>query len=272
MTCLLLALLAILLAASAPAASLYEQSIAAVLERRFPGDGISYLVLDARTGELVASRWADPNHPVPMGSLVKPFTALAYGGAHHFRFPEFTCAGKSSGCWLPQGHGRVSLPQAVAYSCNAYFRFLATGLKAEDVSSWAQRFGIRGPESDAPGALIGLEGGWRVAPLSMTLAYSELVARATEPGVEELLRGMALAARVGTGRALGSALPNATVLVKTGTAPCTHEHRAPGDGYVLAFYPLGTGRYALLVRVHGVPGMQAAAVAGRMLHALREGQ
>ncbi len=39
-----------------------------------------YLVVDVHTREVLASRWPDAQVPIPLGSLVKPFTALAYHG------------------------------------------------------------------------------------------------------------------------------------------------------------------------------------------------
>ncbi len=244
--------------------SLYEQSLAPLLERRFPAAEISYLLLEAESGRVLASRWAEPGRPVPMGSLVKPFTAVAYGGAHAFRYPEFVCRGEASGCWLPKGHGRVGISEALAYSCNGYFRALAAGVSPEDVRHSAQRFGISGPPNSAPvTALIGLESGWKTAPLDMGRAYLELAARAAEPGALEVVRGMALSARAGTGRAIGQA-----ALVKTGTAPCAHFPKARGDGYVVALYPAESPRFALLMSVHGVPGMRAAGVAGEILRAM----
>jgi len=53
--------------------------------------------------------------------------------------------------------------------------------------------------------------------------------------------------------------------VKTGTAPCTHGDHAPGDGFTVAILPAHQPRILLMVRVHGVPGAQAAKVAGSML-------
>ncbi len=46
--------------------------------------------------------------PIPIGSLVKPFTALAYAETHNFRFPEHVCTGGNS-CWLPKGHGTLGI-------------------------------------------------------------------------------------------------------------------------------------------------------------------
>src|SRR5215469_4387523 len=67
-------------------ASLFAQSAAQILGREFPGcrpgiaadescaQSLSFLVLDARTGVILASQWPHPEEPIPLGSLTKPFT------------------------------------------------------------------------------------------------------------------------------------------------------------------------------------------------------
>jgi len=217
----------------------------------------SYLLLDARTGAVLQETWPGAARPVPLGSLVKPFTALAYAETHGFRYPEFECRGDL--CWLPRGHGRLGIREAIAHSCNAYFLRLAAETKS--AGDLAARFGIPGPGPDSPPAeLVGLGDGWRAAPLDIARAFCELAARRGAPGVDELLDGMALSAAIGTGNAI-----HARALVKTGTAPCVHPRRMPGDGYVIALYPAEAPRIALLVQVHGVPGAQAARIAAELL-------
>jgi cell division protein FtsI/penicillin-binding protein 2 len=246
------------------AGSLYEQSLIRLLRERFSDPGISYLFLDARSGGLLDSRWQDAERPVPVGSLVKPFTALAYGEAHQFHYPDYVCRGKASHCWLERGHGRIGIVEAVGHSCNAYFRGLAAEVRRDDLASLAQRYGVDPPPaSSTVETLIGLGSGWTMAPLALARGYCRLIA---EPRAADLVRGMALSAQSGTGRAAGLGL------VKTGTAPCAHPHKAPGDGYVMAFFPAEAPRYALLVRVHGVPGAEAARVAGKMLRVIRDGR
>jgi len=78
-------------------------------------------------------------------------------------------------------------------------------------------------------------------------------------------QGLALSAQKGTGKAAGASLPHNAVLAKTGTAPCTHAKKAPGDGFALVMSPADHPREVLLVRLHGRPGYIAAGVAGRMI-------
>ena len=47
-------------------------------------------------------------------------------------------------------------------------------------------------------------------------------------------------------------------LAKTGTAPCEHLKRMPGDGLAVWLWPEDQPRRAILVREHGVPGSIAA--------------
>ena len=255
----------------ANADSVFTQSAAEILKRDFTDRNVSYLLLDARSGRLLASRWETPYQPIPMGSLVKPFTALAYGEQHGFRYPSHICRGTATGCWRPRGHGTVTLATAVAQSCNSYFRMLASSLRAGDVQGTAESFGIDAPDRSATSAnLIGLGRKWRVSPISLARAYLEIVARRDQPGVRQIVEGMALSARDGTGAAVGRALPHTGALVKTGTAPCTHARRAPGDGFVVAVWPASNPRILLLVRAHGKPGAEAAVTAGEMLRRISQ--
>ena len=257
----------------APSASLYDQSIAEVLRKEFTSPSLSYLLMDAPTGTIVAARWDEMNRPVPVGSLVKPFTALAYAQSHGYRYPELICRGAADGCWLPRGHGRISIPEAIAYSCNAYFRKLAAQVSHEDIKQIATHYGIRGPvQSLTSPDLVGLGHRLEIPPEQIAHAYLELAGHAASPGIAELLQGMALSARAGTASAIQKSIPGVAALAKTGTAPCLHMPRAPGDGYTIVLYPADSPRWALLVREHGVPGAHAAGVAGAMLRTIVTGR
>ena len=257
--------------ANPPRSSLFAQSAGQILNRDFPSSDISFLLLDARTGRVLASRWDNPQAPIPLGSLVKPFTALAYGEHHAFRYPAHICRGTATGCWLPHGHGEVDLSSAIAYSCNSYFRALTANMTAADVSPTAMRFGLEPPPPETAGpGLAGLGNRWLISPLSMARAYLEFVCRRDQPGVRQILAGMARSAAQGTGAEVDRALPFPDALVKTGTAMCTHAKRAPGDGFTIVMSPSDDPQILLMVRVHGVPGAQAAKTAGQMLSRIEQ--
>lgn len=262
--------------ADVPGTSLFAQSASQALQRDFPSDDISFFLLDVQTGEVLASRWDHPETPIPLGSLVKPFTALAYGELHEFKYPVHICRGTSSGCWRPRGHGAVDLTSAIAYSCNSYFRVLTANMTAAQIAPTAASFGLQPPAPGISGpALAGLgdhgldnhrfENQWLVSPLNMARAYLELLRRRDQPGVLLILSGMEKSARQGTGAEVDRALERFGALAKTGTAPCTHAKHAPGDGFTVALAPAERPQVLLLVRVHGVPGAQAAKTAGQML-------
>jgi len=246
------------LAASDPhaASDLHAQTAAAVLAHRFSSADISYIALDDH-GQVVAQRWPNADRVIPIGSLVKPFVAVTYGRTHD-RFPQFRCTGKTT-CWLPRGHGTLGVTEAIALSCNSYFRQLAASASPSLANSMHERFAVT---LDSDGT-----SGW-AAPAALARAYLELASVKQERAVAPVMDGMAMSAQKGTGKALGARLQHVSALAKTGTAPCMHAHKAPGDGFALVMAPTDHPRLVLLVRVHGKPGAAAADTAGRMLAAI----
>jgi hypothetical protein len=251
--------------------SLFAQSAGQLLQREFTAKEVSYLLLDIQTGAVLASRWENADQPIPLGSLVKPFIALAYGEEHQFRYPAHLCRGDAGGCWLPHGHGEIGITAAIADSCNSYFRMLTTGMTSADVIPLATRLGLDLPAPDLSGQdLIGVGNRWLISPLHIAHAYLELNRRREQSGAREVIAGMAQSARQGTGAEVDRALKHSSALVKTGTAACTHRVHAPGDGFVVALVPAEQPELLLMVRVHGVPGAKAALTAGRMLSRMEE--
>jgi cell division protein FtsI/penicillin-binding protein 2 len=251
--------------------SLFSQSAAEILQLEYGKGEISYLLVDADSGALLAAHWENPDKPIPMGSLVKPFTALAYAEEHDFRFPTYACKGKANGCSQDQPHGELNLTKAISVSCNAYFLHLAEGVRAERLVAIAHSFDLETPNKNATaGNLIGLGDQWKIAPLRMARAYLELVRRKDAPGVAAILEGMQMSGLHGTGAAVDRQLRHSKALVKTGTAPCTHPHWAPADGFVVALVPAEKPELLLLIRMHSVTGAKAAETTGRMLRDMEQ--
>ncbi|MFI5104553.1 MAG: hypothetical protein ACHP79_06485 [Terriglobales bacterium] len=243
--------------ACAEAQDLHTQAAAALLARDFNSPDLSYLLLDGN-GQVIAQRWERPERDLPAGSLVKPFLAAAYGQTHR-AFPKFRCTGKKT-CWLASGHGTLQVRDALAFSCNSYFHQLVAGAGhdfARALRSYALH-GTQGPPANKE------DPGW-AAPLALAQAYLDLTRHARDRAVLPVLQGLALSAQKGTAKAAGAELPHTSVLAKTGTAPCTHPKKAPGDGFALVMAPADHPRAVLLVRLHGRPGFIAAGVAGRMI-------
>jgi cell division protein FtsI/penicillin-binding protein 2 len=226
----------------------------------------AYVLIDAATERVLDARWDDLERPVPVGSLIKPFTALAYADTHRFTYPTFACRGSADGCWLPAGHGRVGMADAVALSCNAYFRQLAQRTAPDALVARLQSFGMRADLAAAtPAAMVGYGDALKIAPPAVMRGYLELVSRAGQPGVAPLVQGMRASARTGTGRGVGVAIGGADALVKTGTAPCSHSPRATADGYTIVIYPADRPRVVLLMQAHGRTGAETAVFAGERL-------
>jgi cell division protein FtsI/penicillin-binding protein 2 len=251
--------------------TLFSQSAVTALERKFGKSDASYLLVDANSGAILASHWDGPDKAIPMGSLVKPFTALAYAEGHDFRYPKYVCHGSASGCWHGKPHGELDLTSAISVSCNAYFARLAESVSNERAGSIASSFGLELPGENATTEdLVGLGQQWQMSPARMALAYLELFRRKDAPGVAPILEGMRQSGRQGTGATVGRQLKHSEALVKTGTAPCTHARRAPADGFVLTLVPAERPEILLLVRMHSVTGAKAAETAGSMLHDMQE--
>jgi cell division protein FtsI/penicillin-binding protein 2 len=235
------------------AEDLHTQSAAAVLARDFPSSGLSYLLLDGE-GRVIAKRWDGAEREIPVGSLLKPFLAIAYGRTRG-AYPRLRCTGKKT-CWLWRGHGALEVREAIAYSCNSYFH---------------QLIERAGPEFRPAMEGFGLhEGGgadfsFTASPLALARAYLELTRSGRDRVMAPVLEGLALSARKGTASAVAADLRGMPALAKTGTAPCTHAKKAPGDGFAVVMFPAEHPRAVLLVRLHGRPGFLAASMAGKMI-------
>jgi cell division protein FtsI/penicillin-binding protein 2 len=273
--------------------NLYGQATSVMLDRSFPSPSVEYLLMDIQTGQTVAMRWKQPETAIPVGSLLKPFVALAYSGAdtsQHFsgnqagansrQFPVVHCHGKSDGCWHTGGHGSLPLEQALAKSCNAYFLALARDLietNGNRLERMTAAYGLPAvPASATAPMLIGVTSEWRVPPAALVRAYATLVEQSNDSVVARLLTGMRMAASPG-GTAAKIGVQRGGALAKTGTAPCVPIHGSSasqclvnGDGLVLVLAPAENPRLALLVRQRGTTGAQTAEVAGAMLRVVEE--
>jgi penicillin-binding protein 2 len=164
----------------------------------------SAVVLDVRTGEVLAlasvptfdpgalvdgvsqETWrawlGDPKAPLvnkaiagqyPPGSTFKMIVALAaleagVVGPEH----EVTCAGfvhlgaHRFHCWRSWGHGKLTLVDAIAQSCDVYFYDLARKVGVDAIAAMARRFGLgERLEIDLPGERPGLvpDRAWKLA-------------------------------------------------------------------------------------------------------------
>jgi beta-lactamase class D len=252
------------------------------------------LVADARSGRLLggvrtAEAFRRDYYPASLFKLAIAVSALASG---HFD-PSFsytchgtdTIAGTVEWCWLHSGHGRLSFDEALAQSCNLYFRTLAERLTSQEMIGTARALGLRGNSgfpgdptaSDGPidlGRPVLLGEAFRVSPAQMLrtalvlashgrLAHSpfRLFGRRFKP----LYDGLTLCTRTGTGRAAWSR--RFVVAGKTGTAPIDGIPNRT-VGWFIGYAPAARPKYAVSVLLRGGKGSDAALVARRVLEEL----
>lgn len=236
---------------------LHQQAAAEVLLRQFESLDISYILLD-ESGRVLAQRWENADRPIPIGSLIKPFLAVAYSASHQ-SFPAFTCRGKKT-CWLPQGHGTLALREAIAFSCNSYFHQLNESTEPQLVAQTLTDYGLAAQTDGHSGS---------ASPIALARAYLQLANHRDQPELAPIFAGMEMSARTGTAKAAGEALPPyIRMLAKTGTAPCSHGRKFLNDGFTVLLFPADHPRMLLLVRDHGHPGATTAGLAGKMVAAM----
>lgn len=83
----------------------------------------------------------NPKLQPAMGSLLKPFAAwylLEHGidGAQTVFCPPERKRTTALRCWTPEGHGAMTLQQAIVQSCNYYFLLRFQGIRLGDYETW----------------------------------------------------------------------------------------------------------------------------------------
>lgn len=175
-----------------------------VQERLSPEPSASAVVLDVRTGETLALASVPTFHPgafanglsqetwrawvnnpkaplvnkaiagqYPPGSTFKMIVALAAlesgvaGPDHEVHCPGFMQLGQHRfHCWRQWGHGKLTLVDAIAQSCDIYFYDLARKVGVDGIAEMARRFGLgQRLDIDLPGERPGLvpDRAWKLA-------------------------------------------------------------------------------------------------------------
>jgi len=158
-----------------------------VAEQALGNQAGAVVAIDPRTGEILAMashptfdpnefasgltgpQWrqliTNPTHPLedrsiqgayPPGSTFKVVDTIA-GLEEHLltRLTAFHCAGgiwygnREYRCWRKQGHGTISLVNAIIASCDVYFYNVGERLGVDRIAAWAHRLGL-GVESGIP--------------------------------------------------------------------------------------------------------------------------
>lgn len=218
-----------------------------------------------RTWSREALRTAHPlrgDVPMAVGSLQKPFVAKAWAAAHPGQQPPRLVCGPDSHCWHPKGHGELGLSRALAVSCNAYFRRLASETPLKGLQATLAREGFLGQLS-GPDAAMGLPGTSPVVirPSRLLDAYTHLVREPWSEGEavrQQVLAGLRAAAREGT----AAGLAQGGCWAKTGTLPAPDGDPTKTRGFVLVLDDTGRGT---LAELEPGTGREAAVALGRQL-------
>lgn len=270
-----------------PAAANYDSAVRAVSGQ----DEICVILKDLSTGRMLYRY--DPGRmagkPVPVGSLIKIFTVIAKYRNHAVNVREtHDCAGYGPGitdltkCWLREGHGSLTLLNAIAFSCNSYFYGFSQDIDFSLFMDTLRDFGLlTGRENlgrtafnrdDRIRAMIGKMNVLKIRPLDLMEGCAKLFGRG--PGersripsdVREVLTdGMRACYEYGTAGSARGKLGldgNLDILCKTGTGVFEDEDRVYPDRTNGAFLGVMNGRYLVLVLAKNTTGADRAALAG----------
>lgn len=246
----------------------------APVRRRFASGLLGCLALAGAVGadDLLVYRLADgvfrkpaqaTAGPMSVGSLQKPFLVRAWAAAHPGdAAPRHVCRGGEA-CWYRPGHGELGLVEALAQSCNDYFRALAGSVPGPALAASLRAAGFRVDEPLSPAEAIGLDPAGRVSiePRALLAAYATLLREPWSPGEplrREVLAGLRAAAFEGT----ASALRGRNVWAKTGTSSAVDGVPLATSGWIVSVDDAGRATLGLLPRGTGREAARALAAAG----------
>lgn len=216
------------------------------------------------------------------GSIMKLLTAeaaLAQGLGHtyhcqgHQRFPLQPNQSRETvqWCWQPNGHGELSLSEALAYSCNLYFAELAARLDWLDFKKTLQQYSFSAakdlPTHPPPLNLFAIGEATKtkflITPKEIADFWQQYLNKLNQPSFQSIRRGLILAGEHGSAKLAAKDLPF-KILVKTGTADSTHA-AFKTNAWLLAAYPAVRPRYGLVIFLKNAHAYEEAARLGQKL-------
>lgn len=270
-----LPLAALTLAAPASARD-YQAECEALMARRSG----AVVALEPASGRLLAL--VNPGlarQPAPPGSVFKLVTALA--GLEAGVATPLSCRGRFEGrpCWKPGGHGRLTLEEAIAQSCNVYFYQLGERVGYPRLLAAARRAGLTQRGKAPPTIETAIGEGTQVSATALQMA-GFLAGVATdgrprqvgwtpgEPGaafapdghLARLRAGMRAGVLAGSGRMAGSA--EVAIAGKTGTATYLDGSNRT-YGWFVGYAPAERPRLAVVVMLRDANGFGDAAPIGK---------
>lgn len=251
------------------------QDLQHTLDYAIQGTPAVAVVLDARTGHIVAAARLNEAVRSAPGSVLKPFF-LAHALQHALIHPQTTVmcrrvlsiAGRNVECTHPQSETVFDAEQALAYSCNAYFAEIAQRFAPKDAVATLRDYGI--PETDIlpiPATtqqtqlfVLGLED-ISVTPLQLAEAYRKLAMQMERESANSPTQVVkqGLEDSVSFGMAHNAYVKGLSIAGKTGTAsdtgkPWTH-------GWFAGFAPAKSPKVIMVVYLPRGNGADAAHLA-----------
>lgn len=250
----------------------------------FQGKRGCMLALNTRTGKIIAV--VNPKcvfgESYPPGSVFKLVTAAAglsegiIDGSHtEVCRGKVKINGKTFKCWRKSGHGKLSLNEALAKSCNIYFYKVGAKIPSFIIKKYAMLFGFGKktgniyvdentgelPASFLPQENISFAAGehphLRVTPAQLAVFISIVANGGTQVDgsvLAYLRRAMAESVLYGTSMALSSL--KKPIAGKTGTARHLQGFRA--HAWFAGFYPLENPEIVLVIFVFQGEGRKDA--------------
>lgn len=249
------------------------------------------LVAETSSGRIIAAAGYDRSASMrrQAGSLYKLPIAIALlrsgrfdAGTPYVCRGRATLQGETRNCWISNGHGRLRFVEALAESCNLYFRSVASVVSRADILKAARDLGLYSAPDipEDPDATLGndilLEGTEGYTPMQVMRAALALATRGRLGGSSgardlgsgrytPLYRGLRLAVTQGTAR--GAWSRRISISGKTGTAPMI-----PGGnrtvGWFIGFAPAERPRFAVVITIDNGTGSEAAVLARQALEEL----
>lgn len=256
------------------------------IERRY--DAV-VLVADVQTGRtLGGARLAEAaDRRYAPGSLFKLAIGIAALRSGRFnRSFTYTCTGKDTiagavrRCWNGRGHATTGFRDAMANSCNLYFRHAAEFLTLGEIVQAARAVGMVPDANAGADRLFGitdenlLGDAFAVSPSQMMTVALSLASRGRlspgnlslfDAGFRPLYEGMRQCVTSGTGKNAWSR--KFSMGGKTGTVEVPGM---PGQtvGWFIGFAPFDEPRYAVVVMQRRARGAEAATLARKALEKL----
>jgi cell division protein FtsI/penicillin-binding protein 2 len=238
--------------------------VAEALSQALRGTQTSAVVLDSRTGVLLASV-GESRRGAP-GSVIKPLL-LAYALEHDIVRPEMEVycrrnlhvGGRALPCTHPADLPVFTAESALAESCNTWFAEMARRFSGPELEAALRETRLPHAAMDAANveqrqlAVLGLDG-VTASPLELARAYRDLVERISPTAT--VARG--LEDSVKYGMANPAAVAGVMILGKTGTA--SDSGQAWTHGWFAGAIP---GRFVIVVYVPHGDGGTAARLAQR---------